>query len=339
MGRRGSTETATDVMLAFLQRATWSQAELARHVGVHRKTLVRHLTDLQQAGMRLVRDEDPPHVYWTVSKAWYPGAVWFRQAEVPSLIRVLERSPQSQVRDRLLRHISGAPARGKAPAADDAHAEAKGAHVVTRSLSPEEETWMSVMQEAVEEQRAVYVRYFTASRGDLSARHLSVQRVFIEMRKLIARCHRDARLKWFCLDRVLAARIDQNEPYVQCSTVDVDMYAKESVDGYHSGSPAIQCAFWVSDPDARWVKEHLPLGCDVEHREGGLIFSATTAGLLPLARFLVGLGGAVRVLTPELKNLVGDLAAGALRGVEAPDNAAVSGNAERISGARKRATE
>jgi hypothetical protein len=45
---------------------------------------------------------------------------------------------------------------------------------------------------------------------------------------------------------------------------------------------------------------------------GGLRISVTTAGVLLLARYVVGLGAAARAETPELALLVTELARGAL---------------------------
>lgn len=337
MGRRGSTETATGVLLAFLRQRTWRQADLARHLGVARKTLVRCLTDLQEAGMRLEREVEAPQVYWSVPKSWFPGAILLRQGDVQDLVRVLQRAPQSQKRDKLLRSVTDFAAE-RSPLRDDGRAGAVRSAIVTRNLSSEEETWLSVMQAAVEERRVVLVRYFTASRGDLAERHLSVQRIFVEKRKLVAHCHRDQRLKWFSLDRILAARVDELAEYVEHEDARVDTYVQQSVDGYHSGSEPVRCDFWVSDPDARWVKEQLPLGCDVSSHEGGLVFSATTAGLLPLARFIVGLGASARVLTPELSDLVIELAEGAL-GRNAVENRRLVTPPEQTSGAHIKAAK
>jgi hypothetical protein len=54
----------------------------------------------------------------------------------------------------------------------------------------------------------------------------------------------------------------------------------------------------------------IPLHWEV--RDEFSVFTTFTAGLLPLARLIVGLGGAVRVETPELRQLVVELAQSAL---------------------------
>jgi hypothetical protein len=84
------------------------------------------------------------------------------------------------------------------------------------------------------------------------------------------------------------------------------------LDGFHQGGQAVPSAFTVLGPEARWVAETLPAPMTQEPVPGGVRLSATTAGVLPLARFVVGLGRAARAETPELRAMVEALARGAL---------------------------
>ena len=68
-----------------------------------------------------------------------------------------------------------------------------------------------------------------------------------------------------------------------------------------------------------WLTPPLPVpgapsGMTAEVVPGGLCATGTTAGVLRLARYVVGLGVAARAETPELAMLVAELAQGALRG-------------------------
>ena len=93
----------------------------------------------------------------------------------------------------------------------------------------------------------------------------------------------------------------------------------QSVDGFHRGE-AVRCSFFVREPESRWVERNLPGSLGVPEKvTGGLRFSATTAGVLRLARYVVGLGAAARAETPELAELVRELARGALEASGAPD--------------------
>jgi predicted DNA-binding transcriptional regulator YafY len=304
MGRKSSTESVAGVLLAFLESNIWKQADLARRVGVERKTLKRILDDLQQGGLRLSQEEDPPHVYWCVPKTWFPGAVAFRGEDLTELVRLLQLAPQSPKRDRLLGVI--------ATTATGLRGTATANAILTRSLSPEEESVLAELQRAAQSQHALRVKYFTLSRGDLASRVVSVHRLLIDVGRFIATCHRDGRLKWFRLDGVQAVQAASEEAYRQASDEDVVRLIDESVDGYHSGAAPLECVFWVNNQEARWVKAQLPMPFHVEEGAEATRFSATTSGLLPLARFIVGLGGSARVETAELAVLVRKLARGAL---------------------------
>src|SRR4029079_4979500 len=53
----------------------------------------------------LERQEDHPHVYWSVPKDWFPGGVVFSREQVPELLRHLVRLPKSNARDSLLEPV------------------------------------------------------------------------------------------------------------------------------------------------------------------------------------------------------------------------------------------
>jgi len=83
MGTRDNYETVTRVMQAFVAQRTWQQAELARHVEVQPRALRSLLTSLLQSGMPLDKDEEHPHVYWSVPPHWFPSP---RNVSLPSRI-------------------------------------------------------------------------------------------------------------------------------------------------------------------------------------------------------------------------------------------------------------
>jgi len=77
-------------------------------------------------------------------------------------------------------------------------------------------------------------------------------------------------------------------------------------------------------PEARWVALNLPSGLTVDPHEGvadGVRVRCSTAAVLRVARFVVGLGEAARVDTPELAGCVRELARGALAGAGEERNA------------------
>lgn len=227
------------VLLAFLESRTWKQVDLARRVGVERKQLVKILEDLQ-SDLMLERQEERPHVYWSVPKSWFPGAVAFRGEDVVDLARLLQLAPKSAKRDRLLQQITTL-ATGLAWSSTNS--------VLTRVLNPAEEAWLAALQRAAGQGEAVNIRYYTLSRGDIAWRFLSVHRLLIEQGRFIATCHRDDRLKWFRFDGVMAVEPATVEWFRVAAEEDVQRLLDESVDGFHSGAPPVECVFRVQRQD------------------------------------------------------------------------------------------
>jgi predicted DNA-binding transcriptional regulator YafY len=306
MGRRGGTETLAVVLLAFLERNTWRQAELAQRAGVQRKTLVRILVDLQHADLRLTRKEEPPQVYWSVPKTWFPGCVAFQGQDLVELAKLIQRTPRSEARDRILNRIRMTTTSGEQNVTrHDA--------LLTQTLSKEEEARLCVLQESVDSRTPLRVQYFTLSRGDVAWRHISVHRILLESRRVIATCHHADRLEWFRFDGILTIDTDCPEPFRLALAADIQQFLDQSVDGYHSGGAPVRCVFRVLASDARWVRPRLSLPLLSEEHDGVVVYTALTAGLLPLARVLAGCGGAVTVDTLELRQLVIELAQAALK--------------------------
>jgi len=297
-------ESISVILIAFLERRTWQQAELARRVGIERKTLVKLLTGLERA-IPLTRDEEPPQVYWSVPNNWFPGGVAFQGQAVVELVRLFQRAPRSEKRDRILLQIS--------KCVPDLQSMIRPDVILTQALSVEEETLLSVLQESVEQSCALRVQYYTLSRGDLAWRYLSAHRILVESGRVIATCHREGKLKWFRVSGILSAHLATQEGFRSRGDTDIQDYLDQSVDGYHSGESPLRCIFRVRLPEARGLLAQRLVPLTAVEREGVIIFTAVTAALLPLARLLVGLGGAVTVDTPRLRLLVTELAQAALQ--------------------------
>jgi predicted DNA-binding transcriptional regulator YafY len=317
VGQRSTTETLAGIYQAFLTRRTWKQADLARELAVGTETVRRMLHELCEKGMPLDREEDHPHVYWSVPKHWFPGSVLFKQEEVPELLRQLRRIPHGQGRSRLLslvlerlphRHPSDAPATA---------ASATSPVIVAREASPEEERFLAVIEDSASQRTALHMRYLTAGRVDESSRHASVHRVLLgPPARFVATCHRSGTLKTFRVDGVLDARMDAAHAFRAADEAAVDAYLQASLDGFHGDGPPREHSFAVRNPDARWVKKNLLEGMRAEAAGDGIRVSVRTASLDRLARYVVSLGGAATPETPDLAREVAGLARGALEAVE-----------------------
>jgi hypothetical protein len=140
MSRKGDAETASMVLLAFLEERSWKQKDLQRRCGVERKTLMKVLTDLQNAGLPLDREEDPPHVYWSVPKNWFPAAVAFQGSDVEELVRLLQRAPKGKRGKRLLNRI--------AASATGVHVTNGRDAVLTHAVETEEKEPLAALQQS-----------------------------------------------------------------------------------------------------------------------------------------------------------------------------------------------
>ncbi len=305
VGQRSNTETIVAILKAFLDQRTWKQADLARHVGVEASTLHKRLVELQASGIPLQADREHPHVFWSVPRSWYPGGVLLTGEQVTEVFRQLSRIPKSKARNQLLESIlKYLPAPGATAA------------IVPAETTAREEQHLPVIEDAATQKVALQFRYLTVTRGKEAVRHASVHRVLVgPPARFVATCHRSGDLKWFRVESVSDAKLDPHEPFRDMDSKKVEAFLMASLDGFHDGGTPARHAFFVSDPDARWVARNLMDGMVAEEVPGGIRVTLETAAPKRLARFVVGLGGAAKPMTPELEREVVALAEGALASV------------------------
>lgn len=308
VGQRSATETVAAIVGAFLEQRTWKQADLARRLEMTTPALRKRLEEI--AGpLRLEREEDHPHVYWSVPPNWFPGALIIKREEVPELLRLLARLPRSKARERVLERIVERIPNAKAPDA-----------VVSPEASPREQQHLGIIEDSTRSRTPLRFRYFTASRGSEGVRHASVHRVFPgPPARFVATCHRTGGLKWFRVDNVSDASLDAQQDYRLAKDDDVVAFVSESLDGFRDESSKAQTlTFFVRDPEARWVARNLPAGMKTEDAGGGILVTAHTAAISVVARFVTQLGDAAKPETPVLAQKVAEIASGALRGATPP---------------------
>lgn len=311
MGRASKDDTVAGIYQAFLGHRTWRQADLAREVGVSTKALRQRLAELSARGMPLEWEDEPPHVYWSVSPSWFPGGVALTGQDAADLLRELWLLPRSVRRDRALaKLLGGVQHRDALRAAADA--------IVPAVILSDEIVHREVIEEALVAKAAIRMRYFSAHRGELEWRHVSPARLFVgPPLRLAAHCHRSGKLRWFRVDGITQASVDKVEPFRPTEPARVDSFVAESADGYHDDSPTAEHVFVVRTPEARWVSKNLIAPMKVEVTASGIRVSANTAGVLPIARFVVGLGHAARAESSPLREVVSELAEGALASAKA----------------------
>lgn len=303
MGKRSRTETVVTILQALIEERSCSQKDLARLAEVEVDTVRKHLDELQRSGFPLERDDEPPQVIWSVPKGWFPGAVIFKGEDVTELLRELVHLPQSKVRDKVIERILEAAPR-PSPTVPT---------VLTAKWTEPEEQHLARIEDAQANKVTLEVKYRSTNHPDGWWRHFSVQRVVVgPPARFIAYYHEVEELRWFRVDSVMKVVDGSSTPFHEVEAAEVERMLNQSVDGFFHGN-AVRCSFFVGDSDAHWVEQNLPVPMTQERVSGGTRFTATTAGVLRLARYVVGIGGAARVETPELAAQVKELARGALQ--------------------------
>lgn len=304
MGTRDQYATVAAVMQAFAEQNTWTQADLARRVGVGVPAVRKVLKQLQTDGMPLDDETERPHVYWSVEKGWFPGGVIFDGKDWDVLVHAVLRLPPGPKREALLGRLLRGRIVGGPGKLDIARLERA---VSAIPVLPEEHEIHLLVERALLEGRPLQVRYSSANTGQTGWRILSPQRIFAdEPHRVVAFCHTHGELRWFRLDNFLRARLELDEPHVDVPVEQVDAFVHKSVDGFHDGSGA-PLAFRVRDPSAAWVRRNLLPGMSAEDSEGGIRVTAHGAALV-VARFIVGLGGDAVAEGEELRAFVRRLA-------------------------------
>ncbi|HEX7601168.1 MAG TPA: WYL domain-containing transcriptional regulator [Polyangiaceae bacterium] len=302
MGQRSNTETIVAILKAFLDKRTWKQADLARHVGVQAATIHKRLEELRFNGIPLESEKDHPHVFWSVPKSWYPGGVLFTGEQITQMFRQLSRQPKSKARNLLIETLlKYLPSREAAVA------------VMPAETTAREELHLPAIEDSANQKVALKFSYFTANRGSEGTRYASVHRVLLgPPARFVATCHRTGGLKWFRVENVSDAKLDTHEAFRDAEPKTVDAHLRASLDGFHEGGPPQKHVFFVSNPDARWVARNLMEEMHAEEVPGGIHVTLETSAPKRLARFVVSLGAAAKPLTPALEAEVSALAKGAL---------------------------
>ena len=307
MGRRTGTRTTVEVLCAFVRRPEWRQAALAREVGVGTAALRSCLAELSTSGLIPLQSSfEHPDVVWRLPRGWHPAGVPLDGETVARCIRQLARSPRTSERDAVLARLLRLDPRLSVSPREDAGA-----------WSAEEEDAIQTIEDALRTKRSLRMRYFTASTGAESWRLVSVARLSLSpVPRFVAMCHRRSELRTFRVGNVMASMVDAGEPFRPVDDAVLAAYERGMVNGFRDdhASTGEELAFVVRTPDARWVKRNLPNGVWAEELPGGdLRVRADGVALLPVARFVVGLGDAVTAESPELAKAVRRIAMGALR--------------------------
>jgi predicted DNA-binding transcriptional regulator YafY len=244
MGTRSKTRTVVDLLGAFFRDRTWTQAALADHLALDVKTIRRVLGEMQDAGFPFEREEDHPHVYWSLPTSWLPNAVSVAPEAVRRLLRLVLRLPASTEREALFKQLLTATG----PAFGALFEDLPEVH------QPEELGASAELLDTIEDatlgRQPLAIRYYSASRGDVGNRTVSPVRISARHRQLLAHCHRRGEPLWFRLDRIQSARVDHEAEYVAMTREQIDAMVAESLGGFAGPGRPWACASACSPPPA-----------------------------------------------------------------------------------------
>ena len=308
MGTRDNYESVTRAIQAFASQHTWQQAELARRVGIGTPALRRLLLNLMESGMPLEKDDEHPHVYWSVPRHWFPGGVFFDVEDWEVLVHAVLRIGDDVRRAKLLgRLLSGRTAMGKVQDG----VERLNQSVMGAPLTSEEQGTILLIEQSLLLNRPLSINYYSTSAGRLRWRVVTPQRLIVEPhRRLVAYCHDNQELRWFRVDNIQRALLAEERIATAVPPEDVERYIASSPDGFHDGSNQ-ELAFTVKQPTASWIAGNLLPGMRIEREDRGVLRVVTRGGALVVARFIVGLGGDGTAESKQLRALVCDLATAA----------------------------
>jgi proteasome accessory factor C len=192
--------------------------------------------------------------------------------------------------------------------------QAQPAGVVVGLTAPEAEATAEVretVRDALSRRRALWIRYYTASRDEITERTVDPMRaLLVEGRNYLeAWCRYAQDVRLFRLDRIDAIEVLDEPaappPYAEPTDVSAGLFQPEANQ---------RTATLVLEPDARWISEYYAVD-EVTELDGGrcrVVMRYTDPTWM--ARLVIGTGGQAVVRQPaELAELVKDRAGAALR--------------------------
>ncbi|GAA5154631.1 WYL domain-containing protein [Pseudonocardia eucalypti] len=185
--------------------------------------------------------------------------------------------------------------------------------VAEEPLGDQVERTTAVVREALDGERALRIKYYTASRDVVSERVVDPMRLLLVEGRgyLEAWCRSAKAVRLFRLDRVdEATRLEERRTLPRAARP-ADLSA-----GLFRPDPTQGEATLLLEPEGRWVAEYYPVEDPVERDGGRLEVRMRFTDEAWLVRLVLGLGGSARVLHPEpLRAAVAERAEAALNGL------------------------
>lgn len=206
-------------------------------------------------------------------------------------------------------------------AAGTATGHEDGVAAATEEPAPAESAAAAAVREAVRNDRALTIDYYSASHDAMTTRTVDPIRVVLvgDHSYLEAWCRTAEGVRLFRFDRIVDARVLDEpaappEPAVAAGP-DTSLF---------DGDPALPSATLLIDPSASWMFDYYPLRVVRELADGSCEATMTYASDAWMARFVLGFGAAVRVVEPQ--SLVDRVREAAVAALGAYDVSAAGGD-------------
>ncbi len=184
---------------------------------------------------------------------------------------------------------------------------------VAVTISAREEAATTAVRAALDNRRAMRIRYYTASRDVVGERTVDPMRLLlVEGRAYLeAWCRSAEAVRLFRLDR-----IDDVQELAEPAAPPPSARPTDLSAGLFRRAPEQREATLLLEPQARWVAEYYPVDGVVEHADGGAEIRMRYTDESWMVRLVLGLGGHAQLLwPPELRASVAERAELALRAV------------------------
>jgi len=162
------------------------------------------------------------------------------------------------------------------------------------------EVWQQ-LEDACRDSRQVWMRYYTASRNEVSERQLDPYLLHIYRGTnpyVIGWCHRRQAIRWFRVDRIQALRLLESQFQRR-----PDFNAREHLESifqHEVGGTPVTVRIWFDAKTAPYIRERRWHRSQklTEHGDGAVTLQMTVGGLQDVKRWVLGYGQGARVLAP-----------------------------------------
>jgi predicted DNA-binding transcriptional regulator YafY len=290
MGRNPHASAQSAILLAFAQRSTWIQHELAEHINRSPARLRKILLEMQAQGFALTNVSEANLAKWTMDTRVFPQGVVFVHDDAWMLLNVVSTSPKSPEQKRILDAVLSLKA---------VKQKATG-HSISAREKPLE--YFGKLVAAAMQKHALTVRY-RGAQGQSRLRELSVLTISgVAKQRFLAVSHDDDKVKWFRVDRVESVRPAPAVVFRDRSDAEIARFEDESAFGFHGGGSAQLLVFDVNAERWKTIEENMPsVAHSTEAIPGAVRVTVKSSAPDVWARYLVGYSADVSPVSEPLR--------------------------------------